>query len=148
MAGCQPVSSTVPEFMATPIVSSYRGRVWFVWSDPRQYGLQIYGNNSVYLPTAVDEDKPQVPTSFSLGQNYPNPFNPSTEIEFKVAKAGLTTLKVYDIVGREIATLVNQNMNPGTFRAKLDGTNLATRTYIYTLTSGDARITKKMMLLK
>jgi hypothetical protein len=83
-----------------------------------------------------------------MQQNYPNPFNPSTEIEFKVAKAGMTTLKVYDILGREVSTLVNQNMNPGTFTVKLDATNLATGTYIYTFTSGDARITKKMMLLK
>jgi len=89
-----------------------------------------------------------VPEAYALSQNYPNPFNPSTEIEFKVAKAGMTTLVVYDILGRQVATLVNQNMNPGTFRAKLDGTRLASGTYIYTLTSGDARITKKMMLLK
>jgi hypothetical protein len=89
-----------------------------------------------------------IPSGYALQQNFPNPFNPSTEIEFKVAKAGMTTLKVYDIVGREVATLVNGNMNPGTFRAKLDATNLATGTYIYTFTSGDARITKKMMLLK
>ena len=65
-----------------------------------------------------------------------------------VPKAGFTTLRVFDILGREVATLVNENMNPGTFKVKLDGANLASGTYIYTLTSGEARITKKMMLLK
>jgi hypothetical protein len=100
------------------------------------------------VPTGIDVVTNNVPSGYAMQQNYPNPFNPSTEIEFKVAKAGMTTLKVYDILGREVSTLVNQNMNPGTFTVKLDATNLATGTYIYTFTSGDARITKKMMLLK
>ena len=98
--------------------------------------------------TGIDVVNNGIPSGYELQQNFPNPFNPSTEIEFKVAKAGMTKLVVYDVLGREVTTLVNQNMNPGTFRAKLDGTRLASGTYIYTLTSGNARITKKMMLLK
>ena len=116
------------------------------------FGLVGHGNPSLRMyrriPTGIGVVNNDIPSGYALQQNFPNPFNPTTEIEFKVAKAGLTTLRVYDIVGREVSTLVNQNMNPGTFRVKLDATNLATGTYIYTLSSGDARITKKMMLLK
>jgi hypothetical protein len=116
------------------------------------FGLVGHGNPSLRMyrriATGINVVNNNIPSGYALQQNFPNPFNPTTEIEFKVAKAGLTTLRVYDIVGREVSTLVNQSMNPGTFRVKLDATNLATGTYIYTLSSGDARITKKMMLLK
>lgn len=116
------------------------------------FGLVGHGNPSLRMykrtVTGIGVVTNDIPSGYALQQNYPNPFNPSTEIEFKVAKAGMTTLKVYDILGREVSTLVNQNMNPGTFKVKLDATNLATGTYVYTFTSGDARITKKMMLLK
>jgi len=101
-----------------------------------------------HVTTSIEPVPGIVSANYTLSQNYPNPFNPSTEIRFNVPKAGFTTLKVYDILGRTVATLVNENMNPGTFTVTLDGTNLASGTYIYTLTSGDARITKKMMLLK
>ncbi len=116
------------------------------------FGLTGHGNPSMRsykrTVTSIGVVTNNVPDGYALSQNYPNPFNPSTEIEFKVAKAGMTTLVVYDILGREVSTLVNQNMNPGTFKVKFDGTRLASGTYIYTFTSGNARITKKLMLLK
>jgi len=100
------------------------------------------------VATSIEPVNNLVPSHYSLDQNFPNPFNPSTEIQFTVPKAGFTTLKVFDILGREVSTLVNENVNAGTFKVKLDGTNLASGTYVYTLTSADARITKKMLLLK
>lgn len=101
-----------------------------------------------HVVTSIEPVNNLVPASYSLEQNFPNPFNPATEIQFTVPKAGFTTLKVFDILGRTVSTLVNENMNPGTFKVKLDGTNLASGTYIYTFTSGEARISKKMLLLK
>ena len=89
-----------------------------------------------------------IPDGYALSQNYPNPFNPSTEIEFTLPKAGLTTLKVYDVLGKEVATLVNENLGVGTFKTSLDGSRLSSGTYIYTLSSGDSRISKKMLLVK
>jgi len=118
------------------------------------FGLTGHGNPSIRMykrsgaAASVDVVNNNIPSGYALQQNYPNPFNPTTEIEFKVAKAGLTTLKVYDIVGREVSTLVNENMNPGTFKVRFDASHLSSGTYVYTLTSGDARITRKMMLLK
>jgi hypothetical protein len=98
--------------------------------------------------TSVEPIDNVVPSTYTLSQNYPNPFNPSTEIQFTISRGGMTTVKVYDILGKEVATLVNENLAPGTFKTRLDASRLSSGTYFYTLTSGDARITKKMMLLK
>lgn len=89
-----------------------------------------------------------VPSGYTLSQNYPNPFNPTTEIQFTVPKGGFTTLSVYDMLGKEVATLVNEHLNPGTYKSTLDGSKLASGTYLYRLMSGSTVITKKMMLLK
>jgi hypothetical protein len=89
-----------------------------------------------------------IPSGYTLTQNYPNPFNPTTEIQFSIAKGGFTTLKVYDMLGKEVATLVNEHLNPGTFKSTVDGSKLASGTYLYRLVSGTQVITKKMMLLK
>ena len=88
------------------------------------------------------------PTAYKLLQNYPNPFNPTTEIKFSIAKSGLVTLKVYDILGREVATLVNRELNTGNFTVRFNASNLASGTYIYHLSAGDVQISKKMVLLK
>jgi hypothetical protein len=100
--------------------------------------------------TGVDV-KPEpnvVVKDYSLAQNYPNPFNPTTDIKFAVAKEGLVTLKVYDLLGKEVATLVNEQMPSGSYVADFDASNLASGTYIYTLTINGVSLSKKMMLLK
>jgi len=97
---------------------------------------------------SVEPDPNVVVNSYSLSQNFPNPFNPTTEIRFDIAKAGMTTLKVYDMLGREVATLVNDQLVQGSYRAQFNGATLSSGTYIYVLTSGDQKISKKMMLLK
>lgn len=89
-----------------------------------------------------------IPSGYTLTQNYPNPFNPTTEIQFAIPAAGFTTLKVYDLLGKEVATLVNEELTPGSYKLMLDGANLASGTYIYRLVSGSTQMTKKMMLLK
>ncbi len=73
--------------------------------------------------TGVEEVKNVVPTSYALSQNYPNPFNPTTEIEFTVPKGGMVSLKVFDVLGREVATLVNENLAPGTFKTKFNASS-------------------------
>jgi len=85
---------------------------------------------------------------YTLSQNYPNPFNPTTNIKFSVGKEGLTTLKVYDMLGREIATLINENLAMGTYNVEFDGSDLPSGTYIYELRSGDRKLTEKMTLMK
>jgi DNA-binding beta-propeller fold protein YncE len=96
----------------------------------------------------VIRDPGAVPTGYTLEQNFPNPFNPSTEIKFSIAKSGMTSLRVFDVLGRQVADLVHSDLAPGTYRATFDASRLSSGTYIYELRSGDTRLVKKMMLMK
>jgi hypothetical protein len=99
--------------------------------------------------TGVEQPSTTVPASFALRQNYPNPFNPSTTITFDVTKAGRMTLKVFNLLGQEVATLLNEIKAPGTYATKLNGAGLPSGMYLYRLQSdaGDVQV-KKMMLMK
>jgi DNA-binding beta-propeller fold protein YncE len=99
-------------------------------------------------PVDVKPDPNTVVSDYTLAQNYPNPFNPTTDIKFTVAKEGFVTLKVYDILGKEVAVLVNEHMQSGGYTADFNASELASGTYIYTLSVNGVSISKKMMLLK
>lgn len=88
------------------------------------------------------------PNRFELQQNYPNPFNPATTIRFSIPEKSMVTLKVYDMLGREITTLVNEVKDAGTHTVKFAGKDLPSGMYLYTLTAGNYSATKKMMLVK
>ena len=98
-------------------------------------------------PTAVDQ-KPETPSVFSLAQNYPNPFNPSTRINYTLAQTGLVSLRVYDVLGRSVATLVDEKQNPGNYSVNFGAGNMPSGVYYYRLTSGAGSVTKKMLLIK
>lgn len=89
-----------------------------------------------------------IPDHYSLSQNYPNPFNPTTKIKFDIVKPGFAKLTVFDISGKEVATLANENLSVGSYETEFDGSKLSSGIYFYTLTSGDFTQTKKLMLLK
>jgi len=88
------------------------------------------------------------PDVYSLDQNYPNPFNPSTTIKFNLAKAGFATLKLYDVLGKEVAAFINGELEAGPHEVIFDASSLPSGTYFYTLTSGSFTETRKMMFLK
>jgi len=90
----------------------------------------------------------EIPTKFSLAQNFPNPFNPSTKIKYSVPQRSNVTLKVYDILGNEIATLVNEEKDQGVYTVNFDANNLASGLYLYRIQAGSFIETKKMILLK
>lgn len=100
--------------------------------------------------------EPSRPAAFRLDQNYPNPFNPATRIPFSVRSSGgsaslttgLVSLKVFDVLGREVATLVNERLQPGRYEVTFDASNLAGGVYFYKLQSGGLKETKRMMLVK
>ncbi len=95
------------------------------------------------------KDEPQeIVKDFSLSQNYPNPFNPNTIIEYQVSSSKKVSLKVYDILGREISTLVNEVKAPGTYEVQFDASYLASGVYFYRLTAGEFVQTRKMMVIK
>ncbi len=97
--------------------------------------------------TAV-ESIPNVPNKFTLQQNYPNPFNPSTEISYTIPKSSFVTLKVYNMLGQEVATLVNGFKSANTYKVQFNAAGLASGIYIYQLKSGDNVMSKKMILMK
>ena len=91
-----------------------------------------------------------IPVDFKLYQNYPNPFNPSTVISYRLSVISKVSLKVYDLLGREIAILVNEYQNAGTYNLKLNTQNysLPSGVYFYRLQTGEFSQTKKMVLMK
>ncbi|MFA6456564.1 MAG: T9SS type A sorting domain-containing protein, partial [Bacteroidota bacterium] len=89
-----------------------------------------------------------VASTFELSQNYPNPFNPTTNIAFTIPQSGITSLKVYDVLGREVMNLVNQFQEAGSYTVNLDASKLASGMYIYRLESGAFSSVKKMTLIK
>ena len=89
-----------------------------------------------------------IPSEYSLFQNYPNPFNPSTTITYQIPQTGFVTLKVYDILGREVATLVNEEKAAGNYEVQFTGNGLTSGIYFYQINAGAYFDTKKMVLLR
>ena len=124
-------------------------------SDNRNIFAQRINNNGTLTSVRFSE---QLPSSFSLEQNYPNPFNPSTNIKFSLTpipspsgrgeKGVRVLLKVYDLLGREVATLVNENLEAGSYETTFDANGLASGVYLYTLTSGQHTATRKLLLMR
>ncbi|MBK8552911.1 MAG: T9SS type A sorting domain-containing protein [Ignavibacteria bacterium] len=107
----------------------------------------VYDNNFQSV-LAVNNISSEIPDYFTLRQNYPNPFNPATNLEFGIANLGFVSLKVYDALGKEIKTLVNEMKSPGTYRVDFDGNGLASGIYFYKLSTDVFSDTKRMILLK
>ncbi|MDF1612695.1 T9SS type A sorting domain-containing protein [Stygiobacter electus] len=107
---------------------------------------KLYGDTT--LVSVKNENEETLPGEFTLYQNYPNPFNPSTKIKYQVSKAGLITLKVYDILGKEVETLVNDIREPRFYEVKFEARYLPSGVYIYRINNGETTITKKMQLIK
>jgi hypothetical protein len=89
-----------------------------------------------------------IPSRAKLLQNYPNPFHPSSTIEYHLPAKAFVTLKVYNLLGQEVATLVNQKQEAGSYQVQFDGRGLASGMYFYRLQAGDFVDTKKLLLLK
>ena len=109
-----------------------------------------YGSTSVVI-TLTDINEQLIglkPNRFELNSNYPNPFNPTTKIRFAIAQTAFTTLRIYSILGAEIAILINEEKAPGVYEVNFDGLNLTSGTYLYKLKAGNYSLTKKMLLLK
>ena len=98
--------------------------------------------------TGVVETKEDLPTTYSLSQNYPNPFNPTTTIRYSIPSAGVVQLKVYDILGSELSTLIDEYKQAGVYEVEFDAAKFTSGVYLYKLTSGEYSATKKMMVLK
>jgi hypothetical protein len=143
----------------TLVVSSIKGKLFevdangtTVWSyspgveisRARRYAVDYVGIESL----DVSQSDSKVPSDFVLHQNYPNPFNPKTNIGFQVADNGLVTLRVYDMLGREVVTLVNEKKQAGSYEVEFNASNLASGVYFYKLAAGNFSAVKKLILMK
>jgi hypothetical protein len=109
----------------------------------------LYQRDLSDIPTSVEsQDNNNLPADYYLSQNYPNPFNPSTVIEYSIPSPLHVTLKVYDIVGREVTTLIDEDKSSGNYQANFDASTLSGGLYFYKLQAGEINITKKAILLK
>ena len=98
--------------------------------------------------TGVAEEGGGIPEQFILSQNYPNPFNPTTAVGYQLPTASEVKLIVYDLLGREVAVLVNERKVVGSYEVKFDAAGLASGVYLYRLTAGDFVQTRKMVVIK
>ncbi|MCD6161320.1 MAG: immune inhibitor A [candidate division Zixibacteria bacterium] len=131
----------------------YTGQILINSNDPNNLSVSVPCSLTVGQVDINDENTVVIPISFALNQNYPNPFNPTTEISFGLPSAGHTTLEIYDIMGRKVKVLVNENLHAGTHQIKWDSTDnsgdrIASGIYFYKLTQGKNTITRKMVMLK
>ncbi|MCX6165392.1 MAG: T9SS type A sorting domain-containing protein [Ignavibacteriae bacterium] len=113
------------------------------------WAIRDNGGISKYTFTiGIKSISTEVPSNYSLSQNYPNPFNPTTNVQFSIPNVQFVTLKVYDILGKEVATLVNEKLNAGTYETSFDGSNLTSGIYFYSLETQSYKETKKMIMIK
>jgi hypothetical protein len=118
-----------------------------------QYGHDRYRTNQYGFippdePVGIQPMNTNVPASYNLYQNFPNPFNPATSIKFDIAKSGNVKLIIFDLLGREVSTLVNENLNPGTYQVSFDGSNFSSGVYFYQLQGEGYLNTMKMIMIK
>lgn len=118
---------------------------------PPKNGWLVYSPVSLskkVSESGIKNSSYSLPNSFELGNNYPNPFNPTTTIKYQLPKDGFVSLKVYDMLSREVANLVNENKKAGYYEINFDAHKLASGVYIYTLRVNDFVQSKKMILMK
>ncbi|RPI18176.1 MAG: T9SS C-terminal target domain-containing protein [Ignavibacteriae bacterium] len=134
-------------------MTSGNGKLWPVWMSDYSGNYQIWTAMIDYIALGVKNISTEVPFSYNLYQNYPNPFNPNTKIKFDIssnAKREMSNVKIaiFDVRGRELTVLVNENLKPGTYETEWNASNYPSGIYFYTLHTDSYRETRKMALIK
>jgi hypothetical protein len=140
------------------------GAFWYPWNKVATGYTKWLSNNrydslgadrwsvvtqlSSYLTLTDIKESEMQPSQFSLSQNFPNPFNPTTTIQFSVPKAGFYSLKAFNVLGQEVAVLLEKDLSPGSYTARFDARGLSSGIYLYALKGSDVNISRKMALLK
>ncbi len=141
--------------LTTPVLGAYLGSVQ---TGPAVYKLIVASgytgavatNTQIYIEdfTGVTTGTTEIPEDYSVSQNYPNPFNPTTKIDYNIKSNGFVSLKIYSVLGEEVATIVDGFKSAGTYTVIFNASQLSSGIYFYTLRSGDFTGTKKMILVK
>jgi N-acetylneuraminic acid mutarotase len=146
--------TSMPQINAAMGSSVYDGKIYVIGGGFIDLDNSIEVNSLVYQydpsldVTAVDDNKNIGPTEYALYQNYPNPFNPSTKIGYKIPRESFVIIKLYDLLGQEIKTLVNENKQAGNYTYSFNASNLPSGVYLYRIVAESFSQTKKMILLK
>jgi hypothetical protein len=119
-----------------------------MYACSRNAGRIYKWSGNFFTPSTLEKNEEVIPVAYKLDQNYPNPFNPTTDISFTITQAKETSLKIFNVLGQEVTTLVNKKLAPGSYSYSFDASKLASGTYIYKLESGDFVANKKMTLVK
>ncbi len=117
-------------------------------SNSKYFVLQNIVIKGTTTPASAVEGETEIPANFKLEQNYPNPFNPTTSISYSIPKTAFVTLKVYNLIGQEVASLVNEIKDPGNYKSTFDASKLSSGIYFYRLEAGNFVSIKKMALMK
>lgn len=117
---------------------------WFLCDS----GRVLYTSNNGGVVSGIPSNQIQIPSEYLLMQNYPNPFSPSTEISYQLSTASFIMLKVYDVLGREVKSLVNENQNAGFYKIEFNAGSLPSGIYFYRITAGKFSALKKCVLIK
>jgi hypothetical protein len=143
-------SSQYLPIMKSEITNNSEGQPEVMIESIHSIGIWVNAHKYIYnYDGTVDVPKEsQIPTQFELMQNYPNPFNPETTISYSVNKPENVELKIYDILGNHLSTLVSKVQSPGNYAVNFNAQNYSSGTYIYSLTLGNSSITKKCLLMK
>lgn len=118
-----------------------------IWVGVDGASKRVYWNRMTQL-TNIKNNSNQLAEKFELYQNYPNPFNPVTTIKFSIVENAYVSLKVYDMLGKEVANPVDQQMNSGVYEYQFDASGLSSGVYYYRLQAGENSLTRKMTVLK
>lgn len=112
--------------------------------------IDVYAKDTEieYIVLTDVKEEENIPIDFLLEQNYPNPFNPYTNIKFTIPNNSMVTLKIYDILGKEVATLINEELNAGSYSRTWNAVNMASGIYFYQLSTKNNNLIKKMILIK
>jgi photosystem II stability/assembly factor-like uncharacterized protein len=139
-------------FTDTSLANITTGNLYDVFAIPSEETGWVVGDSGIIristTPVSIEPSNQYLPETYSLSQNYPNPFNPSTTIEFSLPQTSHVTLRVYNMVGEEVATLVSGELPVGTHATQWNATDVASGIYFYRLHAGDFIDTKKLLLLK
>jgi hypothetical protein len=138
------------DYSGVAIDNSQNGVFWAsgMLAKPGSWGTGVFKYAFTNPPVGIQINNGEVPNSYVLNQNYPNPFNPGTQISFGLPKSGNVRLVVYDMLGREVKTLINEHKEAGSYTVDFNASSLSSGVYVYKLTVNDFTEAKKMLLSK
>jgi len=156
LMGITPTNVQVRPDLEYNVVRNYIAHLRWVDCQPqgriRDVSVRVHpdlAENSAVMSDEADEvETPTAPTEFRLGQNYPNPFNPATTVSVDIARESFVSLRVYNVLGQEVAMLANGTLQPGSYQYRFDASRLPSGMYVYQLKAGDFVQSRKMMLTK